>query len=257
MPAAATPLPAQRASHPTGQTAPATRRRASASSPVRDKSATCPVEAPVQYWLMASGPTLRDVLACSGSCRELGAGACRHRPEERPTIRGLTAGRPAIPGTVQECPVDEACAETLPLHFRGKRDFRDDAPLTLMTDLPHEPRIGYPVTAVDTDVLETSRPRRSMQQEEPLGPRTAKKHPPPTKLIQPVRCPHRSSLASPLPSPSLTGRPAVVLQTIGTATSTTADLPHTGRKTAATWSPRNSGPTRKYPHDQTPSALSR
>ena len=184
------------------------------------QSATCLVEASVQYWLMASGPALRDVLACSDSWRKLGAGACRHRPEERPTIRRLAAGRPAIPGTVQECPVDEACAETLPLYFRGERDFRNDAPLALMTDLPHEPRIGYPVTAVDANILETSRPRRGVQQEEPLGPRTAKKHPPPTKLIQPVRCPHRISLASPLPNPSLAGVPAVVLQTTGTATPT-------------------------------------
>jgi hypothetical protein len=220
-------------------------------------SATCPVEASVQYRLMATGPTLQDVLACSGSRRELGAGAYRHRPEERPTIRRLAAGRPAIPGTVQERPVDEACAETLPLYFRGERDFRNDAPLALMTDLPHQPRIGYPVTAVDANILKTSRPRRGVQQEEPLGPRTAKKHPPPTKLIQPVRCPHRSPLASPLPSPSLTSIPTVVLQTIGTATSTTAGLPHTGRKTAAAWSPHDSGPTHNYPHDQAPSTLSR
>jgi hypothetical protein len=223
----------------------------------RRQSATCPVEASVQYWLMASGPTLQDVLARSGPCRELGAGACRHRPEERPTIRGLAAGRPAIPGTVQECPVDKACAKTLPLHFWGERDFRDDAPLALMTDLPHQPRIGYPVTAVDANVLETSRPHRGVQQKEPLGPRTPKKHPPPTKLIQPIRRPHRSSLASPLPSPSLAGVPAVVLQTIGTATPTTAGLPHPGRKTAATWSPHDSGPARNYPHDQAPSTLSR
>ena len=206
---------------------------------------------------MTSGPTLQDVLACPGSCRELGAGACPHRPEERPTIRGLTAGRPAIPGTVQECPVDEACAETLPLYLRGERDFRNDAPLALMTDLPHQPRVGNPVTAVDANILKTSRPRRGMQQEEPLGPRTAKKHPPPTKLIQPVRCPHRSPLASPLPNPSLAGIPTVVLQTIGTATPTTADPPHTGRKTAAAWSPHDSGPARNYPHEQAPSTLPR
>lgn len=182
---------------------------------------------------MASRPTPRHVLACSGSCRELGASACRHRPEERPTIRGLAAGCPAIAGTVQKCPVNDACAETLPLHFRRERDFRDDAPLTLMTDLPHEPRIRYPVTAIDTKILETSRPRRSMQQKEPLGPRTAKKHPPPAKLIQPVRRPHRNSPTSPLPSPSLADIPAAVPQTIGTATPTTADLPHTSRKTTA------------------------
>lgn len=151
-------------------------RQESVPAPLRQsemghwQSATYPVEASVQYWLVASGPTLQDVLACSGSCRELGAGACRHRPEERPTIRGLAAGSPAIAGTVQECPVDEACAETLPLHFRRERDFRDDAPLALVTDLPHEPRIGYPVTAVDANILKTSRPRRGVQQKKPLGP---------------------------------------------------------------------------------------
>jgi hypothetical protein len=151
MPAvAATAIPAQRASPPTGQRH---LRQEGVPTPLpqsevrRRQSATRPVEASVQYWLVASGPTLQDVLACSGSCRELGAGACRHRPVERPTIRGLAAGHPAIPGTVQECPVDEACAETLPLYFRGERNFRNDAPLALMTDFPHEPRIGYHVTA--------------------------------------------------------------------------------------------------------------
>lgn len=222
----------------------------------RGRSVTYSVQAPVQYRLMASGPTLPDVLACLCSCCELGAGACRHRLEERLTVRGLAAGCPAIAGTVQECPVDQACAKALPLHFRGERDFRDDAPFALMTDLPHESRIRYPVTAVDAKILKPCRPRRGVQQEEPLGPRTAKKHPPPTKLIQPVRCPHRSSLASPVPSPSLPGVPAVVLHTTGTATPTTADLPHTGRKTAAAWSPHDSDPARNYSHDQVSSPLS-
>lgn len=206
---------------------------------------------------MTSGPTLQDVLACPGSRRELRARTRRHRPEERPTIRRLTAGRPAIPGTVQKRPVDETCAETLPLYFRGERDFRNDAPLTLMTDLPHQPRIGNPITAIDANILKTSRPRRGMQQEEPLRPRTAKKHPPPTKLIQPVRCPHRSPLASPLPTPSLAGIPTVVLQTIGTVTPMTAGPPNTSRKTAAAWSPHDSKPCPNYPHDQASSTLSR
>jgi hypothetical protein len=139
------------------------------------------------------------MLPCSDSSRELGAGACRHRPEESPTIRGLTAGRPAIAGTVQECPVDEACAMTLPSHFWRERDFRDDTPLTLVTDLPHEPRNRYAVTAVDANVLETCRPRSRVRQEESLSPRTPKKHPPPAKLIQPGRSPHRNPFTSPLP----------------------------------------------------------
>ncbi len=142
----------------------------------RRQSTAYLMEVSVQHWLAASGPALSDVLTCSGSRRKLGAGACRHRPEESPALRELAAGRPAIARAIQKRPVDKACAKTLPLHLRGERDLRNDAPLARMTNLPHESRIGYPVTAVDAKILETSRPRRGVQQEEPLGPRTASIH---------------------------------------------------------------------------------